>query len=128
MTNNPFVDRVEARINGETGEQFYVAIMAQITPVVSVNGNVSIRQLEKSVPLTDNAVAGMRRAAAAKLEFPGHEIARVSCAPYQWTNPTTGEEATYTHTYEFRRKEAALAAPVQPEVFVTPEPQFAVES
>lgn len=129
MTNQPYVDRIEERTNSATGEIFHAAIFAQLLPVTSTNGNVSIRQVEVSVPITggDSAVAKMRQAASVKMAFPG-AIVRESCAPYTWVRPSDGASVTLSHTYNYRPDGVHSVAPVSavPEVFTAPQPQFDV--
>lgn len=130
MTNQPYVERIEERTNSETGEIFFVAIFAQLMAVPSSTGNVSIRQVEVSVPISggDSAVAQMRKAASMNLTFPG-SIVRESCAPYSWTRPD-GVAVTLTHTYNYRPDgfDSSPVRPAAPEVFVAPQPQLDVET
>lgn len=124
MKNQPIINRIELRENKETGEKFAAVILRQLLPIVSVNGNVRISNVEYSVP-SNETVANLLPSVG--MAMPG-SIVRVPCAPYQWDTPD-GESMTLAHTYAYQPNGSAhVESPASPAVFQAPQPEFPVEA
>ena len=85
---------VKERISAE-GNVFCSLTVSQPSWHKSETGKVSL------VNLKANTTTNIPFAAAKELvgvEMPGN-IVRVSCEPYDWTNPETGESVKLAHTY-----------------------------
>ena len=85
---------VKERISAD-GNVFCSLTVSQPAWHKSESGKVSLVQLKAN---TTTNMAFENAKTLIGLEMPG-KIERVSCEPYDWTNPETGETVKLSHTY-----------------------------
>ena len=95
------VTAFEQRVS-EEGKEFYtLTIQGGVEMVISNNGKLYMTARKMSIPSTFDE-QGCQLILGK--ELPG-EIVKVDCEPYEYTNKSTGEVVTLTHTYKYVAQE-----------------------